>query len=416
MSQSKSFSISKQLVCEAYERVKANKGAAGVDGVSLEKFEERLEDNLYKLWNRMSSGSYFPSAVKLVEIPKADGGRRPLGIPTVADRVAQTVVKLVMEPELEKVFHEDSYGYRPRKSAVEVVGVVRKRCWRYNWMLDIDIKAFFDSLNHELMMKAVEWHTGEKWIMLYVERWLKAPVEYPDGTKGERKEGTPQGGVISPLLANLYLHYAFDMWMDRAHKAIRFERYADDIVVHCVSEKQAKYLLMKIKGRMRACKLELHPEKTKIVYCKDEYRPGNHENVRFDFLGYTFQQRGVRKRNGRIANGFCPAISARALRKINRTVRSWRIHLRSGWKLSEIAEAINSVVRGWLNFYGVYYRSRLSYSMHRLNGYLYRWLFRKYKRFRHGKWAKAKAWFRRICREKPGLFAHWKFGFKPTTG
>lgn len=416
MSQSKSYSISKQLVYQAYKRVKANKGGSGVDKVSLREFEENLEDNLYKLWNRMSSGSYFPPAVRMVEIPKPDGSKRTLGIPTVADRIAQMVVKLVFEPKVEPIFHEDSYGYRPRKSAIEAVGITRKRCWRYYWLLDLDIKGFFDNLDHGLMMKAVAQHTNEKWIRLYISRWLKAPIEHPDGRQEERKKGTPQGGVISPLLANLYLHYAFDMWMVRTHDHIRFERYADDILVHCVSEKQAKYLRDKIAQRLKMCKLELNPDKTKIVYCKDEYRPGRYENEKFDFLGYTFQTRGVVNSYGKIVNSFYPAVSKQALKKINKTIQSWRIHLHATKSLSEIAEYINPMVRGWINYYGAYYKCELNYSMHRLNTYLIRWAFRKYKRFKRKKWAKANDWLGRIAEREPNLFAHWKANFKPAAG
>jgi RNA-directed DNA polymerase len=415
MSQSKSFSISKQLY-QAYKRVKANRGTSGVDGVSLSEFEENLEDNLYKLWNRMSSGSYFPPAVRMVEIPKPDGSKRALGIPTVADRIAQMVVKLVFEPKVEPIFHKDSYGYRPRKSAIEAAGVARKRCWQYYWLVDLDIKEFFDNLDHELMMKAVERHTKEKWVRLYVKRWLEAPIEHPDGRREERKKGTPQGGVISPLLANLYLHYAVDMWMVRTHDHIRFERYADDILVHCVSEKQAKYLRDKINERLKECKLTMHPDKTKIVYCKGEYNSGRYDHEKFDFLGYTFQTRAAINKKGEIVNRYNPAISKEALKKINRTIRSWRIHLHTGKELEEIAEYINPAVRGWINYYGAYYKSELNYSMHRLNCYLSKWVFRKYKRFKNRQWAKANDWLGRIAEKNPNLFAHWKVGFRPATG
>jgi len=339
-----------------------------------------------------------------------------LGIPTVGDRIAQMVVKLVLEPKIDPIFHEDSYGYRPKKSAVEAVGVTRKRCWRYYWVIDIDIKGFFDSLDHTLVMRAVKYHAEEEWIRMYIERWLKASVEHPDGRIEDRTKGTPQGGVISPLLANLYLHYAFDMWMSRNYADRLFERYADDIVVHCLSESQAKYLRDKIRERLRECKLELNPEKTKIVYCRDEYRPEKHENEKFDFLGYRFQARSVRNREGKIVDSFYPAVSAKALKEIHRKMRSWRIHLRTTQSLEEIAEAINPIVRGWINYYGAYYRSELGYSMYRLNNYLSRWVFRKYKRFNNRQWEKANRWLGRIASEQPELFAHWKVGFKPATG
>jgi RNA-directed DNA polymerase len=272
MSTVKSFEISKRVVWEAYKRVKANGGASGVDGQTLEMFEEKLKDNLYKLWNRMSSGSYCPPAVRYVDIPKSDGKTRTLGIPTVTDRIAQMVVKMCFEPMVEPHFHPDSYGYRPGRSAHEALGRARERCWRYDWCIDLDIKGFFDNLDHELVMRAVSKHTDCKWILLYVGRWLKVPGQQKDGMLTERDRGTPQGGVISPLLANLFLHYAFDKWMERNHPRNPFERYADDVVAHCRTEKEANELKEAITRRMERCKLELHPEKTRIVYCKDDDR------------------------------------------------------------------------------------------------------------------------------------------------
>jgi RNA-directed DNA polymerase len=277
--EAKPYVIPKRLVWEAYQRVKANRGAAGVDGESLAAFEKDLKGNLNKVWNRMSSGSYFPPPVRLVEIPKDNGGKRPLGIPTVADRVAQTVVKMVFEPLVEPVFHQDSYGYRPGRSALDAVGVARKRCWGADWVIDLDIKGFFDSISHDLVERAVAHHTDLPWVRLYVGRWLRAPVQRPDGTLEERTKGTPQGGVISPLLANLFLHYAFDLWMQRTFPRVQFERYADDAIVHCRSKGQARAVLEAIRGRFEQCGLERHPVKTRIVYCKDDDRPGEYEHI-----------------------------------------------------------------------------------------------------------------------------------------
>jgi len=276
LDKAKPFSISKQAVWEAFKRIKANQGAAGVDGQSIEEFEKDLSNNLYKLWNRMSSGSYLPPPVRRVDIPKPDGRMRPLGIPTVADRVAQMVVKQDLEPILEPHFHPDSYGYRPGKSAMDAVGIARKRCWKYHWALDLDIKSFFDTIDHELLMRAVRKHTDCKWVLLYIERWLKAPVQLVDGALADRKMGTPQGGVISPLLSNLFLHYAFDKWMGRQFPEIPFERYADDVICHCRSERQAKDLLDAIKSRLAECRLKLNLHKTRIIYCKDSYRKGRY--------------------------------------------------------------------------------------------------------------------------------------------
>jgi group II intron reverse transcriptase/maturase len=305
----KAHEIPKQLVWEAYQRVKANRGAAGVDGESLAAFEKDLQGNLYKVWNRMSSGSYFPPPVKLVEIPKDNGGKRPLGIPTVADRVAQTVVKMALEPQVEPVFHPDSYGYRPGKSALDAVGMARKRCWEFDWVVDLDIKAFFDSLDHDRVERAVAHHTDVPWVRLYISRWLRAPVQMPDGTLDPRLEGTPQGGVVSPLLANLFLHYAFDVWMRRTFPGCPFERFADDVAIHCRSEAEAQAVVEAIQGRFEQCHLELHPTKTRIVYCKDDDRPGTYEHVQFDFLGYTFQPRRAKNRWGKYFVSFLPAMS-----------------------------------------------------------------------------------------------------------
>jgi RNA-directed DNA polymerase len=312
VSQAKPFDISKQVVWEAYKRVKSNRGTYGVDGESIADFEVNLKDNLYKVWNRMTSGSYFPPAVRAVEIPKGNGGKRVLGIPTVSDRIAQMVAKTYLEPKLEPQFHEDSYGYRPGKSAIEAVGMARQRCWRRDWVLDLDIKGFFDNIDHELLMRAVKKHTDCAWKLLYVERWLKVPSQGVDGVRVNRDKGTPQGGVISPLLANLFLHYALDVWMKTNYPNIPFERYADDAVFHCRTEAGAKVLRKAIESRLKECRLELHPEKTKIVYCKDDDRRGNYPNEKFDFLGYTFRPRRSKNRAGKYFVNFSPAISNEA--------------------------------------------------------------------------------------------------------
>jgi group II intron reverse transcriptase/maturase len=320
----KPFSISKRLVWDAFTKVKANRGAAGVDDQSIEEFESDLKGNLYKLWNRMSSGSYIPSPVRRVEIPKSGGGKRPLGIPTVADRVAQMAAKMVLEPKLEPHFHPDSYGYRSNKSAIEAVGVTRQRCWKFDWVVDLDIRAFFDSMDHALLLRAVYKHTDCKWVRLYIERWLKAPAQLEDGTLIPRDRGTPQGGVISPLLANLFLHYGFDRWMRQTHPDVPFERYADDGVVHCRTEAEAHLMMKAIGQRLAECGLELHPEKTKIVYCKDGQRRRNYPTVKFDFLGYSFQPRQAKSRRGNLFMNFSPAVSAKAAKSIRSTIRSWK--------------------------------------------------------------------------------------------
>jgi RNA-directed DNA polymerase len=415
VSKAKPFCISKRIVWEAYKRVKANKGAAGVDDMSITEFERDLENNLYKLWNRMSSGSYFPPPVRSVEIPKSSGSKRILGIPTVADRTAQTVVKMKLEPELEPHFHRDSYGYRPGKSAVQAVGVVREMCWRNDWVLDLDIKGCFDNLDHELLMRAVRRHTDCRWMLLYIERWLKAPVQQPDGTLVQREKGVPQGGVISPLLANLFLHYAFDEWMKRNFPRIPFERYADDAIVHCKSEKQAQWLKEAIGNRLAECKLELHPEKTKIVYCKDDDRQGNYPNEKFDFLGYTFRPRRSKNRWGKYFVNFTPAVSDKAAREMRRVMRSWRLHLRSDKTLEDLSRMFNPILRGWINYYGQYYKSALYPTFHVLDRTLVRWATRKYKKLR-GHQRRATYWLGRIARREPQMFAHWQLGLRPAAG
>jgi RNA-directed DNA polymerase len=342
----KPYCITKQEVVVAYEKVKANDGAAGVDGQSFEEFEKNLKGNLYKVWNRMSSGSYFPPPVRTVMIPKAQGGERPLGIPTIADRVAQMVVKNRLEPLLDPHFVSASYGYRPGKSALDAVGQARQNCWRYAWVLDLDIKGFFDNIDHALLMRVVRKHTREPWILLYIERWLTAPAQDASGALTAREQGTPQGGVISPLLANLFLHYVFDKWMRTHYAGQPFERYADDVIVHCRSEEEARALWFAIETRLRRCKLELHREKTKIVYCKDDLRRGRYQNEEFTFLGYTFRPRSVRSRSGKVFVGFNPAISVQACQRIRATIRSWQLHRRSDLLIKEIARQYNPVIRG----------------------------------------------------------------------
>ena len=413
--QDKPFQISKWKVWEAYERVKANKGAAGVNNQSIAEFEADRDRNLYKVWNRMSSGSYFPPPVKAVEIPKAGGtGVRLLGVPTVADRVAQTVARLYLEPQVEPVFHPDSYGYRPGKSALDAVAACRKRCWRADWVVDMDIRAFFDTVPWDLVRKAVAHHIspGQRWILLYVERWLQAPLQQPDGTLVARDRGTPQGSAISPLIANLFMHYAFDAWMARDFPGIRFERYCDDAVVHCASEQQARQVRDAIAARLAEVGLELHPGKTRIVYCKDADRRGDHEVTSFTFLGYEFRPRLAKNRHGKHFVSFLPAVSRDAMKAMGAEIRSWHWAKRSDKSLSDLALMFNSVVQGWINYYGRFYRSRLLYFLRGLNRHLMRWACRKYKRLKRRE-RRAMAWLAEIARRSPHLFAHWRLGARP---
>jgi RNA-directed DNA polymerase len=403
-------------VWEAYKRVKAKKGAAGVDSESIEAFEGKLKNNLYKIWNRMSSGTYFPPPVRAVGIPKKDGGERRLGIPTVADRIAQAVVKMYLEPLVEPQFHPDSYGYRPRKSAHDALGATRQRCWRNDWVIDLDVRGFFDNLDHTLTLRAVGKYTQSPWILLYVKRWLEAPVQREDGTLVARTKGTPQGGVISPLLANIFLHLAFDDWMRTRHPAVPFERYADDIVAHCKTEKQAQYILDSIRRRLARCRLALHPVKTKIVYCKDEDRRGRYPNEKFDFLGYTFRPRRSKNKWGKYFISFTPAVGNNEAKRMRQEMRHWRINLRSDKAIDDLARMWNPVLRGWIQYYGRFYKSALYPVFRHFNGLLVRWAMRKYKRL-HRHHRRAEYWLGGIASREPRLFAHWKLlGLRPTAG
>lgn len=407
----RSYNISKLAVQTAYERVKANKGAPGTDDITLQEFEKELEKNLYKLWNRMTSGTYFPPAVKKVGIPKADGKIRELGIPTVGDRIAQMVVKIYLEPIIDPIFHEDSYGYRPNKSALQAVEKARTRCWKYDWVIDIDIKGFFDNIDHELMMHAVKKQTQEPWILLYVQRWLEAPAQESNGNITERKSGTPQGGVISPLLANLFLHYVFDTWISEKHSQNPFERYADDIVIHCKTEEEAVRLKEAIKIRFQRCKLELHPDKTKIVYCKDANRNGNSQHKKFDFLGYTFKPRTSRNRYGKLFTNFTPAISDKKKKKVREEIKAWLKEIKSNNSLKDFARMINPVVTGWINYYGKFIPSELRGTMLYIERTLQKWAKKKYNQFKRG-WQKTTKWSKGIRKRTPSLFKHWQWMHK----
>jgi group II intron reverse transcriptase/maturase len=415
LDKAKSWSIPKLYVWDAYKRVKANRGAAGVDDQTIEEFERDLANNLYKLWNRMSSGSYFPPPVKRVNIEKRGGGFRPLGVPTVSDRIAQAVVKGYLEPELEKHFHPDSYGYRPGKSALDAVGVARERCWRYAWVLDLDIKSYFDTISHELLLRAVRKHTDCPWVLLYIERWLKAPVQLEDGTLEPRERGTPQGSVISPLLSNLFLHYTFDRWMARNHPDIPFERFADDALCHCVNESQAKILKEALEKRFAECGLQLHPEKTKIVYCKDDDRRGNSKNESFDFLGYSFRARRSKNRFGKFFVNFSPGVSNAATKAIREEIRRWQLRCRIDKWIDDLARMFNPVIRGWITYYGRYYKSALYPTFRYLDQCLANWAMAKYKRLRRHR-QRAGHWVSKTASRDPRLFAHWPLLRRAATG
>jgi RNA-directed DNA polymerase len=407
-SSDKPFHISRNEVWDAWLSVRRKKGAPGVDEQSLAEFETGLKNNLFKIWNRMSSGSYFPPAVKAVEIPKAHGsGTRMLGVPTVADRIAQTVVATRLVAKVDKVFHPDSYGYRPGRKATDAVGVCRQRCWNYDWVIDLDIRKFFDSVRWDLVLKAVRAHTDDPMVLLYVTRWLAAPLQLPDGSLQQRDRGTAQGSAVSPVLANLFMHYAFDMWLVREFPTVDFERYADDAVVHCRSRQQAERVLAALHERMAQVGLELHPDKTRIVYCQDSNRRGEFDCVAFTFLGFTFQPRDARRKDGVRFTRFLPAISKDAQKRISAQVRSWRLHRHISATEEDLARYINPQVRGWMNYYGAFYKSALYPVLDRINAYLLRWIMKKYKR--RNTWKKALQAMIEAIKRHPKYFAHWEW-------
>jgi len=406
---SKPFMIDKRLVYEAYKAVKSNGGAAGVDGQTIEQFEADLRGNLYKIWNRMSSGSYFPPPVRAVPIPKKTGGQRILGVPAVSDRIAQMVVKQLIETELDRIFLPDSYGYRPGKSALDAVGITRKRCWKYDWVLEFDIKGLFDNLPHDLLLKAVRKHVKCKWAVLYIERWLTAPMDQ-EGQRIERNRGTPQGGVISPILSNLFLHYTFDLWMRRTHPDLPWCRYADDGLVHCHSEQEAEAIKAALQARLAECGLEIHPTKTRIVYCRDGKRRGRYPNVAFDFLGYQFRPRMVENsQDGSLFCSFVPAVSPSALKSMRSTVRDLNIARRTHLSLDDIAEKLNPLLRGWIGYYGRHAPWQLEPMLRHVNLTLRRWVMRKFKRFA-GRRVAAARFLERLVKTRADLFVHWRTG------
>ncbi len=412
MSRAKPFEIPKHELVDAWRQVKVNRGAHGIDEQTITQFEERLKDNLYKLWNRLSSGSYFPPPVRAVEIPKKDGKIRQLGIPTVADRIAQTLVRNRLEPQVEPCFHPDSYAYRKGKSAIDAIRVTRQRCWKYNWVLEFDVKGAFDNIDHELMLKAVRHHTNCRWTVMYIERWLKAPLVKANGERLDRYRGTPQGGVISPLLFNLYLHYTFDVWMEKHFPEIPFARYADDGLLHCNSQVEAASLQEAVGKRLRECGLDLHPKKTKIVYCRDANRRGKYPNTQFVFLGYVFRGRLAKSGTGKYFNSFSPAVSRGSAKHIRQRMREWNLGRWTNAELEDIAGKCNVSLRGWWNYFGRFYPSSLKHVLAHLNTILAKWAARKYKRFKGSK-HKARKWLRGISERQPGLLYHWSLGIFP---
>jgi group II intron reverse transcriptase/maturase len=398
--ETKSQPISRKMVWQAYAEVKANKGSAGIDDMDWTYLEQHRSAELYKLWNRLTSGSYYPQAVKRVAIPKKGGGQRHLGVPTILDRIAQEVVRTYLERKVEPVFHHSSYGYRPGRNCHQAVEQACSNSMNHDFAIDLDIKGFFDNIDHELLLKAVKHYCPDKWVLMYVERWLKAGIFQQDGTITPTMQGTPQGGVISPLLANIFLHVVFDGWMAKYHPEKPFERYADDIVVHCKTEKQALFMLRQIKSRITYCKLELHPEKTRIInmrgIAQKRYPKG------FDFLGFTIKPSSFKTKEELIA---FPGIfvSRKSKTAILQKIRAMNIHK---WRttLESIARRINPVICGITTYFHKFRRNELREVWRQLNVRLQKWA-----KWEMGLGKKRSLWYLKIrYKENPGLFAHWR--------
>jgi group II intron reverse transcriptase/maturase len=402
--QEKPYDIPKRLVWQAYKDVRASRGAAGCDAQTIAQFDENRDRNLYKIWNRLSSGSYFPPPVLKQEIPKPDGRKRVLGIPTVTDRIAQGAVKLCLEQILEPKFHPDSYGYRPGRSAHDALEKTRQRLWKYDWVVEIDIRAFFDTVSHELILKALRYHGVPIWAQLYAKRWLEAEMVDRDGNRQQRDKGTPQGGVISPLLANLFLHHGLDKWMERHHPRIPFARYADDAVLHCLNSRQADEFILALQARMEDIGLELHPEKTRKVYV-GRANPREAVEREFTFLGYDFKRRVLRKKDGELFYRVFPGASKKAMKEMTKVIRGWRIHRSSGMTIWKVAQSYNATLRGWINYYGRYWYRHFGYRLwSTFQSRLVRWARCRYKLSQRAAEKKLKV----IRQHHPNLFAHWE--------
>jgi group II intron reverse transcriptase/maturase len=412
----KSQPIEKRQVWEAFKKVRSNKGASGVDHVSIQEVSTRPMKYLYPVWNRLASGSYFPQPVREVAIPKADGRIRKLGIPTVQDRTAQMVIREELEQIADKRFSKNSFGYRPNKSAHQAIKQCRKNCMQMDWAIDLDIKSFFDEIDHDLMLKALGHFTKARHIDLYVKRWLEASVQKKDGKVYPRSKGTPQGGVISPLLANIFLHVVFDKWIEKHHPEVKFERYADDIIIHCQNFKQAMRTLEAVKARFKQCKLQIKEGKSNIVYCKrnqKKHPPFKVHYVTFDFLGFTFKPRMVKGYFGNFHLEFTPSISRRNQKRINQILFKLKLHRMVHLRLSDLAGIIADRLRGWIYYYGKVRMSELHYVFRSLNMRLAKWVRNKYRRFRRKHWFFAYKWLQETAKHYPNLFVHWHYGFKP---
>lgn len=405
----KTVPIEFSQVVKAYRKVKKGGKAVGIDNESWAEFDKQTERNLYVIWNRLASGSYHPVAVREVEIPKKDGKVRKLGIPTLKDRIAQQVLKDYMEKRIDHLFHDNSYGYRPLKSAHDAVEQVRQNCFKQDWVIDMDISKFFDGMDHELVLKAIEHVMDEKWVKLYVERWLRMPIQKKDGTLQQKEgKGTPQGGVISPLLANLYLHFSLDMWLSKHFPQVNFVRYADDIIIHCNNKEEAETVLEAVKQRLTEVKLQVNASKTRIAYCKDYKRKEKHETVKFEFLGFSYQP-GARigKFDGLIYTAFTAEISQSNQKRIREIIRENKLWNNTTLDITEIAKSLNMKLRGWINYYSKYSKNKLRRALIKVDSRLIKWMKNKYK-INTGK---SIIKLKQIKQVNPNLFYHWQTGY-----
>ena len=398
----KSIPVTQKMVLEAYKEVRKKGKTGGVDKIDIEEFEKKAKDYLYKIWNRMSSGSYFPPPVKRVYIAKKGGAKRPLGIPTIGDRIAQMVVKQKIEVRLEKVYHRSSYGYRRGRSSHGAVEKVLENTKKYPWVLDVDIKGFFDNVDHVNLMKALELHIEEHWIRLYIRRWLKAGVE---GGSEVNQKGTPQGGVVSPILANLFLHYTIDKWFEIKYPKLEMVRYSDDSIFHCRTKREAEKLKQSLQERLEECGLEMNVDKTKIVYCKDYRREGDYPNKSFDFLGFSFKP--TTKKGRSLFLSYDAGISKESRKKIREELRRTKFHRWTNHKLEDVSKQLNPKIRGWVNYYGKYGKYALKEALIKLDRRIVKWVLNKYGKLKYGI-NRAYRWLKRAKKKFPNLFAHWR--------
>ena len=405
--------ITKEAVWSAWQHVRSGIGTgSGVDNVSASMINANARTYLYPLWNRLSSGSYMPLPIKSVGIPKSNGGIRYLGIPTLCDRVAQEVIRRELEQIVEPHFHSSSFGYRPGRSAFDALKQCARHSWERWYVVDIDIKGYFDNIDHNAMMGILRKYTNKSHILLYCQRWLQAPVfKQSSSSFEERTKGTPQGGVISPLLSNLFLHEVFDKWMDITHSNMVFERYCDDIIIHTRSKEQSEFILDKVKERLSQFNLSVNTDKTKIVYCYRTargFKASKQTDCSFDFLGYTFKPRQCESQSGERFWGFGAGISIKSQTKILQVIRQLRLPLRTTNSVQTIAAYLRPKILGWINYYGRHCLRAMRRVFWTLNHRLVRYLQNRYKL---SSYRRAKHRLQWIIKRFPNMFVHWQYGF-----